>query len=230
MAETQSLNEKDKISYLSKAKKYGIKSTKYFTLTIFLTGLLNTIFLIISIIKFQTIESTAQYLISLLTVLVIGILITIAGLYLTYKYLLIDGIKVIYESLTPFFQRLSSLLIDKTSDLIANKTNIGDQHIEKAFKTGNIIAEVYGNKTPKLVKKGASLIVKQLPFTELIGEAKNCLKDRDKEKASDLLFVQIDNYVKSSIIGNNSMKFLYWLLPLNIAIQYVTIYMLSQHI
>jgi len=226
---TQNANQQNSPSIWSNAGKFGIKGAKYFAFTLLLTGLVNTIFLIISIIKFYPVETTAKYVSGIIVIIAIGVLCTVGGMFLTYKYLLMDGLKVLYSHLAPFFKKLSTVIIDKISDVATNKVHITGQHIEKAFNIGNIIVEVYGNKVPKFAQKGITFMVKRIPFADLIGEAKDSLKDQDKEKASNLLYSQIDNYINTSILGGSSMKFLYWLIPLNIVLQSVAIYLIIQY-
>lgn len=230
MTEIQNDNEKAPNLYISSAGKFGIKGVKYFILTLLVSGLINTIFLIISVIKFQSAETTDKCLIGVGIVIIVGLLCTATGLYLTYKYLMTEGIKTIYQHLMPFFKRLSTFIVDKTSTIINSKVGITNQHIEKTFSVGNIIADIYGNKVPKSAQTGVAFILKRLPFIDLFNEAKDCLKDQDKEKASSLLFIQIDSYVTSSIIGDNSMRFLYWLSPLNIVLQIIAIILTLKYI
>lgn len=225
--EKQNVQTKSSVSFLSSAGKFGFKGLKYFSLVLLIIGFINTIFLIVSIFKFMSVKPISSYLLSIFVVLLIGVLCTIAAVFFTYKYLLIDGIKVIYGHLNPFFKRLSGIIVDKVSNFATDKVHISDKHIEKAFNIGDVFAEVYGKRVPKLMQKGISYIVKRLPLSEFIFNIRDCIRDKEKEKASELLFEQIDAYIGQNILGGNNMKFLYWLIPLNIILQITALYVIS---
>ncbi len=217
-------------SLISSTGKFGVKGVKYFLMVVFLLGFVNTIFLIISIFSFSAVEPMSKYLLCIFLIVILGILFTIGALYFTYKYLLIDGISVLYKHAAPFFRKLSTLIIDKVEHIAIDKMHISDAHIDKAFNVGNILAETYGQKTPRFAQKGISFIINRIPFTNLILNIKDSIKDRDKEKASSILYNEIDNYIRISILGGNSMKFMYWILPLNILFQIILIIVLKSFI
>jgi len=223
MEQNQSNNpenmQTEKTSLLATGRKFGAKGIRYFMLTLLTFGTLNIVFLIASVIKLKTIENTSSYILAIILVLFIGIGLTILACYLTYKYLIMDGLHLVYERLSPFFVNLSGKIVDRVQKTATGKMKIKDAHIEKAFNTGDMLTEMYGRKIPGYIRKGISFLVRQIPFSELAFNIKDSIKDRDKEKASELLYNEIDDYVENSIFGNNSMKWLYWLLPLNVIIQ-----------
>lgn len=155
----------------------------------------------------------------MLTVLIVGILFTVGGLYLTYKYLIIDGIGVIYKHTTPFFKKLAVLLVDKAETAVTQNGEIKNKNLQKTVDTGKMLNEVYGRKVPKFVQKGINLIIGIIPFSDLLLSVKDDLKNSDKEKTSLILYNGIDNYIKNSILGGNSMKPVYFLLIFNIILQ-----------
>ena len=218
-------NQSD-LTILSSTGKFGIKGIKYFGSILFIYGIVNTFYLIFSAYKFHAMDST-RYFSNIIVIVAVGILFTLCGLYLTYKYLLMDGIGVLYKHIAPFFKKLSSIVIDKISNVAVDKIHIKDAHLEKAFNVDNMLTEIYGHKVPSIAQKGLGLIIKQIPFTDIIVGVKDSIKDKDKEKASDILYTQIDGYVQNSILGGNSMRPVFISLLLNIIIQALLIYFIS---
>ncbi len=213
-------------SLLSSGGKFGLKGAKYFGLVIVIIGIINTLFLIISFFTFSEIPNP-KYLGFILVVVALGVLFTAVSMYFTYKYLLTDGISVLYNHAAPFFRKLSTFIIDKIENIAVDKMHIKDTHIEKAFNVGNMLTEIYGNKIPGIAQKGITYLVNQIPFTDLILNIKDSIKERDQEKASISLYNEIDFYIKTSILGKNSMKWLYWMIPLNIVFQIILMYCLK---
>lgn len=218
------------ISIFSSAGKFGLNGLKYFVLVIFLYSIINIFFFVLSIFKLSVIDSNFKYILCVLLVLVIGVLCTAGALYLTYKYLIIDGIGVIYKHMTPFFKKLSVSLVDKAESSISENGELKSENLKKTVDTGKMLNDVYGRKVPKLVQKGINLILSLIPFSDLLFNIKDNLQNNDKEKTSLILYNSIDNYIKDSILGNNTMKFLYWAIPVNIAIQLVLIFVLRLYL
>lgn len=213
-------------SLLSSSGKFGLKGAKYFGLVIIIMGIINTLFIIISFFTFSEIPNP-KYFSFILTVITLGVLFTVASMYFTYKYLLTDGIGILYNHAAPFFRKLSTFIINKIGNIAIDKMHIKDAHIEKAFNVGNMLTEIYGNKIPRVAQKGITYLVNQVPFTDLIVNIKDSIKERDQEKASISLYNEIDFYIKSSILGKNSMKWIYWTISLNIIFQIILIYCLK---
>jgi len=214
-------------SLLSTTGKFGLKGAKYFSGVFVLFGLLNIIFFSISIFKLKVIESMPLYITGVVLVFLIGVGLTALAGYFTYKYLIIDGLKHAYKQMSPFFRKLSGKIVEQSGKVVDN--NIKKEHREKALNIGNMISEIYGRKVPRYVRRGISFIVNRIPYSDLILNIRDTIQNGDKDEASNLLYNEIDNYITYSILGNNSMKWIYWLLPLNIFIQILAIYLFQTY-
>lgn len=213
-------NNNDKLSILKTTGRFGVKGLKYFLLVILLFASVNILSLIIAAIYLKGIDSTSLYAFGLILISVLGALFTIIALYFTYKYLVTDGLTMLYKQASPFFMRLCSI--------IGEKIRMKDTHIEKAINVGGIIGEVYGQKIPRPAQKGITFIVNRIPFSDIILNIKNGIGDREEQKISSVVYEQVDSYIINSILGNNSMKWILWLLPINALIQFLLIYFIGK--
>lgn len=215
----------DQASLLSSSGKFGLKGITTFSIMILIYGFINTVFLITSIIRFDEFIGS-QFYSRTIAVVVIGIVFTAIAMYITYKYLIIEGVKVIYKHSSPFFQKLSCKIIEKGEYIAINKAQIKGEHIDKTFDIASIFTETYDRRVPQSMQKAINFLLKRIPFSEILIEIKDIIKDRDSETASNLLYNKVDEYIRTSILGDNSIKTAYLLSLANIVVQIIFIFYL----
>lgn len=203
-------------SIWSDTGKLGLKAIQSFLLTIFLFGFLNTIALGVSI---YTLHNLSMYGIGIVAVIIVGILFTVLGYNFTLKSVIISGLKLIYDRLETFFRKLCSLIVDRVTDTATDVAHLNNGHIEKAFNIGDIFYNIYGRNIPRFIQWIIKFVLKRIPFVSILTDMKDVLKSEDKEEASELLFKNVDSYIRNSILESNSMMWLCWVLPINAIVQ-----------
>lgn len=208
--------------------KQSLKAAKWFILITILFVFLNILFLIISLTKYSGVDKTTMNTVYLVLSILIGIGVTIVAFSNTYKYLLIDTLHIVYKYLTPFFKKLSINIIEKVSAKSENYSS--NKNIQKSFNIGNVLLEVYGKKVPGIIQKAILFLIKRIPFSDFIFNMKDELEqknDRDDKRLSEILYQQINQYIQQSVFLGNSMKWIMWLLPVNIVLQIILIVMIK---
>ena len=157
-------------------------------------------------------------------VAIIGFIFTIIATYKMYRYNLIKGFSSVYKHISPFFQKISAFVVHKSEDLLNGKTNLKNNKNSKAIDVKKMLNESY-DKVPGFLKFGMTFIINRIPFVEMLTDLKEEMNENDKEAASKKLYGKMDNYINDSVFGNNTKKWIYWLLPLNIIVQLVFIYL-----
>lgn len=151
-------------------------------------------------------------------VLALGILagfaITIVAGYLLYQFLIIDVIRVIYESLKPLFQKLCNLIIGKTAFLLSGKADPTTEPLTQIVDTASIVQEFFAS-LPWLFRKGLTLILNQIPFVEMLKDLHTDISKGNTAIASEQLYEQVDSFIQEDIFGANNTNWASWLLPLN---------------
>lgn len=199
--------------------KQGFRTVKWFLITLVLFGLLNTVFLLISIYNSTALNTKFYILMTLVT----GLVLTALGLYFTYKYVLIEGLAFIYKYLELFFRKICVKLIDKV--VSGGGRLLGNRDLDKSLHVGSLMVEIYGNKMPSYVRKSASFIVKRVPFGDFLTNMQDDLNQKkDNRTLSQILYGQLDNYIKKEILWTNNMKWLLWMLPLNLILQLLVLF------
>lgn len=204
-------------------KKQGLKAGKWFFIITILFGLVNILFFIIAFLLY--IGSGIHSLLYLICTLILGIGLTAFAFTNTYKFILIDTLSIVYKYLTPFFKKLSILIIDKITSKTIDYSS--DKKIQNSINVDNILLDIYGKKVPSLLQKAILFLIKRIPFAEFIFNMKSELEEKKTDKLSVILFDQIDQYIKQSLFLSNNMKWIAWLLPLNIVLQIIFIYLIK---
>lgn len=197
--------------------KLGVNGVKRFFTIVFLFSITNTLLFFYAIAQLVSNGFALGKVFFLLLVLLVGVGFTIYAAYRTYEYVVIDTMRVIYENLTSFFQKICLTIVEKAASLIKSKTNLTDDQLTKALDFGKMVNEKY-KKTPKFLRKGAILLLKRIPLVSMLIALKNAITSENKLEASQKLYNKIDGFISDNILGNNHTRWVCWLLPLNIVI------------
>lgn len=218
----QSGTNKKQDSFFLTTGKYGVKGVKYFALVIILFGLGNLVTFLYSLYRFIGVEKGTSEIMIFAGIFVVGIIFTVLACYLTYKYLMLDGIHLVYKQMEPLVRKICSVVMNKLGTKAVDKES--ETKMDKVFNTQDLIEDIYGTKVPRPVRWGIAFVIDQIPFVSLLSEVKNARKNETTEEASEYFYQKVDHYIVSMIFETNTMKWIYWLLPLNMIIQYVLIY------
>ncbi|AUC75531.1 hypothetical protein [Olleya sp. Bg11-27] len=202
--------------------KLGVNGVKRFFTVLFLFSVSNTFLFLYSINRLFSTDFEFRKLLVVCFVLIIGLSLTIYSAYRTYHYVVIDTIRVIYENLSSFFQKISQLIIDKVEHLFQGKVDLSDTKLTKALDFGTMVNSKY-QKTPKFLRKGIVLILNKIPFFGMLTDLKEDISKGNKVEASTKLYNKMDGFITESIFGNNNTKWVWWLLPLNILLLIILI-------
>lgn len=195
--------------------KLGINGIKRFFTVLFLFAISNTILFFFAIGRLFVTNFEFYKIAIAFLVLIIGVVITVYAAYRTYQYVIIDTMRVIYENLSSFFQKISVLIIDKAENLFQGKINLTDNQLTKAVDFGKLVKSKY-QKTPKFLQKGIILILNRIPFAGMLIDLKEDIVKGNKAEASAKLYSKMNIFITESIFGNNNTKWVWWLLPLNV--------------
>lgn len=216
----------DKESLLGLTRKFTARSIKYILLVFFLLSIVNISLFVASVFVLRTIDEMHVYVLSLIAVFVLGLSFTLIALYVTYKFVLVDALNKVYKQVSPFFRKLCNLIISKVG-VTPQHSSTNSKLIGKAFDMGDVLKASYGNNVPRFLQKAIGFIVKRIPFVPILDEVMASRQYSTQDEINERFYEQVDSYIRDFIFTSNSMKWLYWYLPLNIVFQAVLIYCLS---
>lgn len=200
------------------AAKQTAKSAGLFVGVLFIFSLINIFFLLYSFMG----TDKAKVLYGIVTLL-IGITVITFSVTTVYRYIVIDAVRVVYGYLTPFFKTICV----KTINMAIDKGNkLTKKDIEQKLNVGSLMIEIYGKKAPKYVQKGLLFILGKIPFnTFLVNMQQELSEKKDTRRLSEILYKQLNDYM-TLFFNENSMKWVFWLVLLNLLAQIVTVYYL----
>ncbi len=208
----------------SEAKKVGGKGVGRIALIVSLFTLVNVFFILQSIVRLAFLgdASLGKYL---LLVLIIGIIATSFATSKAYKYAVIKAFGVVYKKMTPFFQKICAVIIEKSEKVIQNADEAKEGKLKEVMDFGLILQSVFKN-LPGFAQKIIVKMLNKTPIPEMVIELKQDISEGRRDEASAKLHLKIDNYLTDSYFNQNTTNWVLWLLPLNIALQYVIIHFL----
>lgn len=202
--------------------KLGVKGVKRFITNVFLFSAANLILLFYSVYRLVFTHFAVSKIFIVVLVLILGVAFTFYAASRTYRYVMIDTIRVIYGSLTSFFQKISDWIIEKVEPLFKGKVNVSSEQLTKALDFGKMVNAKF-RKTPKFLRKAVILILNRIPFVGLLSDLHGEISKGNKTEAGKKLYVKMDGYMQESVFGNNNTRWVWWLLPVNILIQILLI-------
>jgi len=162
------------IRFLKEGGKHGIKSLKRFFSIAILFGIVNTILFLFSIYRIFLFDFSFKNLSVLIGVFGFCILATFYAIFKAYNYVIIDVLKVFYTQVKPLIKKGSSLLIDKSEDLLMSNQTKDKKQLLKSINIKKLLKNTF-NKLPKLLgnafaslKELVSVSHKENPQNELV--------------------------------------------------------------
>jgi hypothetical protein len=145
------------------------------------------------------------------------------ALYFTYDYFLIDSVRIIYSYLTPLFRMLCGLTakgIAEGNTGIIKKGYDWSENIADGFK------KTYNRVAPRFIRAGIRFILSLIPFADIMYHVSIDTNTRDTEALGASIYTQLDGYITTRIFEENTMKWILWFLPLNLALQGLLLYLI----
>jgi hypothetical protein len=132
---------------LKKGGALGINGVKLFFRVLMFFSISNIILFNYATIRLFSTDFTFIKILVVLLVLLIGIVATVYSAYKTYQFVIIDTLRVIYESQVFFFQKISELVIDKVETALKGKVNLSANQLQNTLDFVKIIDSKF-QKTP----------------------------------------------------------------------------------
>lgn len=203
------------IDLIKNAGKLGVKGIGSFIMTILCFIILNIIF-IISLLTLFAFGNTSLY--NILAGLLAGILFVFISIKKAYAYVALNLIKTMYIKASPLFKKLCSKIVNKVADEVEKQKTpktftVTPLHITAIIK--NDLAAL-----PKFLKKGLTFLLKRLPLTKFMNnDILPLLLRGNKDEAARVLYTKADNYINQNIFSRNTLRWIFWMILLNILIQ-----------
>jgi len=191
---------KDPFKLVLEGAKYGITAYKRPILLLLLAFLSGAIVFFFGMYKFFVVGAELVNLLYILVNIAASSILIGFMLFSAYNFLILDVMRVINKNLNPLYKKLCSILIEKIALLIEGENVDLNKDLKTTVNIALIIDE-YFQKIPKLIRKGVTLLLKRVPLIGMLTELKAEILN-DKEKASTLLFTEIDSFINESIFGN----------------------------
>lgn len=166
----------------------------------------------------------------LIVQILIGLIFVFLSFWFVRSYIFINTISVVYKYLTPFFKKLTSVIIENVYSKSLNLSKT--KHVGKVLDIGEILKNSYNNKVPRIVQRGIIFLINLIPFADFILIIQKEMKPNEGESfnnelMSEKLYEQTDRYIQDSIFGDNNLSWLLWLFPLNVVIQFLVYYLMK---
>lgn len=217
------LLENNSWKLLVEGGKLGVKGVKRFFTIVLLFVFTNLILFTYAISRVYITGIDTNKVLFVLLTLGIGLGVTIYAWYQTYQFVIIETIRAVYDHLSVYFKKISDHIIDRVEPLFLGKAEVSNNQISKALDFGNLINSKF-KKIPKLLRRGIIYILNQVPLVDIIIDLREDIQNGDKEEASSKLFEEINEFITDIIFGDNDTQWVWWLLPLNIAVVLVIVY------
>lgn len=206
---------------IKKGGKLGIKAAGRFFLLMFLFGAVNGGLIVIALIKLFLNEINRNNIIGVVLVVLVAVGAIAYAAYRAYRNILIDTIRVVYESLTPYLLKMCSIIIDKTEKLFRGNKKPTRTLLIKTIDFSKLVYDQL-QKIPRFIRRIIVFILEQIPIAEILIGLQSDIQDGRKEDASQRLFEQMDGFIQDTVFGNSG-QWVLWLLPLNVIVSLILI-------
>jgi len=200
--------------------KLGINGVKHFFGLTFLFGMVNGLLFLAAVIKlfFSTINSIS--IIGLLLVALVGAAVISYTIYRVNRYILLNTIQFIYNSLEPFFLKVCGKVIDKSAKLFDSNTQLDNRTLAQTIDFSKLVHEEF-QKMPRLIRWGITFTLELVPFMDILIELKSDVQEGNRDDAVQKLFEYVDEFIQNTIFAKNNNDWVWWALPLNIVISII---------
>lgn len=217
------------VRLLLEGGKFGLNSAGKMIGTLFLFLIVNFVLVLIAAYKFLWIKYTHDNIPPMLFVVALGVACLCYAFYRSYKNVILDVVQMVYRNASPLFHVICGQIVSHAVEFLNGRTSgVTEQlarldedgkKLEQIINVQKIIADKYG-KAPKLIRRSIEFVLRRIPVAGILIDMKDVIASdgSNQEKATMLLHQKIDKYVEESIFSQNNLRWVFWLLPLNIAI------------
>jgi hypothetical protein len=211
------------LKLIREGQKFGITAVKTFISIMLLFAGLNLLMLVIGIYRVATGDVNFENIMLLLTVLLLGIGMSMYAAYRTYKFVLFDTLRVIYKNLGPMMRSICAKLVDKAAGIYYRKAEFRDNKIENLVDVDVILTELYG-RVPVIVQNGIIRLLNRVPFLSMVNALRVDILEGRKESASETLYLQMDEFITENVFSRNNTSWVIWLIGVNMIIQLLIVF------
>ncbi len=217
--------DKNPLTFLRKNSKEGISIIKGMFGTILLFGTINMVLIIFSIFKYFTSNSNTVKFYDLLIALLICVSFGIIAYVKSYRNAINKAINIAYDKLNYLLQKFCNLVVEKVITIFkTKKENLNSENLNELISIQEILNKIF-SKLPKFIVKGITMLLNKIDVIDLLLEFKDDIQQGNKEEASNKLFTKIDTQIKEALLADTSKTWVYWLLPVNIIIVLVFVFL-----
>lgn len=160
----------------------------------------------------------------LLLFLGLGFLAGGYAIYRAYQYAILDAFYIFYDKfITKGIRKLSGDLVDKAAEILIKNPKANQQEFHSLLNLGGKI-ESYLSIFPNFVKKVFLRIFEQIPIVGYLMKFRTFIMGDMRQNAIDKVYTSIDGYFRGAIESALTLKWLFWLIPLNILIYLLLIF------
>ncbi|HAS47656.1 MAG TPA: hypothetical protein DCS93_44675 [Microscillaceae bacterium] len=210
---------------IRQGSKLGIDGVKHFFGLTFLFGVVNGLLFLAAIIKlfFSTVNTIS--IIGLLLVALVGVGAISYTIYRVNRYIILNTIQFIYQSLEPFFLKVCGKVIDKSAKLFENNTQLDNRALAQTIDFSKLVHEEF-QKLPRLIRWGITFTLELVPFMDILIELKSDVREGHRDDAVQKLFEYVDEFIQNTVFAKNNNDWVWWGLPLNMAISIILMIMM----
>jgi len=217
--------DKNPLTFLRKNGKEGFKIIRGMISTVVLFGFINFLLIIYSAYKYFSNESETVKIAYLFLAIIACVAFVIISYIKSYRNAITKTINLAYDKFNFLLKKLCNLIIEKVDTIFkTKKENIKSEDLKKVINVYDIADKTF-TKLPKFVVKGITLLLNRIPIMDLVLDFKNDILQGKKTEASEKLFTKVDTQVKESLLSEASKSWVYWLLPLNIIVVLVIVFL-----
>lgn len=205
---------------LAGAKNFG----KMIGLVI-LVGLINLIPIVMGAFQALFVKESPKFSWSAVgLLLLIGIIFTLLCAVKLYQHTLKTTIAKAYQEIKELVVRPACFeIVDAVmKQRLINTTLNTKEGFNKTFDVVTIIGDKI-SVLPTILKKPLYKVIQKIPFYGIIGDYWELFENQSVEVIGEKVYQRVDEFVLEDLLGS-SLKWLLWLIPLNIIIQ-IGIYM-----
>jgi len=213
---------KTALSVLTDTAGQGLKIVVLVLVLVFLFLIPNLVCLGFGIASLFQVTITRWVIVFFVLLLLVAAAACLIAFFFTYEYFLIDTFKVVYAYLVPVFRFLCGLMARRIAE---GKTGF----VKKGYDWSESIAEsfsaAYNRKVPRLIRAVIRFALEQFPFADIMYHI-SIDSRQDTEKLGKEIYAQFDAYLHKRFFNPNTMKWVLWFLPLNIALHILLLWLM----
>jgi hypothetical protein len=157
-------------------------------------------------------------------IFLVSVVFTAFCAYKMYQYTIIRSAEKVYDMIKEVV--IKGLCVKIVVQVITMKSESQSLPTKEKFKTMFNLVTLVGDKLntlPSIIKKPLLKIISTIPFYGLVTEYWTLFENNNKEEITELLYKKANELVKEELLHTN-LVWLLWLIPINILVQFLVIF------